>query len=344
MGKIFGMNGSKGAGHRVQGLRYERCGAPAEVLAAVDLDLPALGPGETLVALRAAAIHYSDLGMINGTYGRARTLPAIAGREGVGEVVAVGTGVSGLKAGSLVRMPEAEGVWREAVVAKTAELFPIPPGVPDEQAALAFINPATAWRMLHDFVKLEPGDWLIQNAGTSAVGVLVTQLARQFGWNVVSVVRDLAAAERLRAAGAVVVAEDSGFEKNPGALTGGAPLKLALNAVGGESAGRLCRAVAPGGVVVTYGGVTNEPMHFPTRYLIFNDVTLRGFWVDQWVRTHPPEEVRVLWEQMLELLRAGVLAQPVAARYPLTDWRAALEHAFRGGRGGKVLLTSAWRP
>ncbi len=321
-------------------------GLPAEVIEAVVLDLPAPGAGEALVALRCAAIHYSDLGLINGTYGKTRSLPAVAGREAVGEVVALGPGVAEPAIGALVRMPEEAGVWREAVVARAAELCPIPPGVPVEQAALAFINPPTAWRLLRDFVPLERGDWLAQNAGTSAVGVLVAQLARHLGYHCLSVVRDVAAAEKdLRAAGAAaVVAEDLGYEKDPARWTGGAPVKLALNAVGGESVGRLCRAVAPGGVVVTYGGVSAEPLRFPTRYLIFNDIQLRGFWLDRWLRAQPSEVGHAMMDEFFQLMRDGVLAQPVAARYPLREWRAALDHAFRAGKGGKVLFESHWRP
>ncbi len=329
----------------IQALRYSQHGLPADVLELASAELPALGAGEVLVATRCAAIHYSDLGLINGTYGKLKPLPAVAGREGVGEVVALGAGVANVKTGALVRMPEESGAWHEAVVAKAAELYAIPAGVPVEQAAMAFINPPTAWRMLRDFVKLERGDWLVQNAGTSAVGVLVAQIARHMGWNCLSVVRDAKAADVLKQKGAAaVVAEDSDYEKNPAKLTGGAPIKLALNAVGGESVGRLCRAVAPGGVVVTYGGATAEPLRFPTRQLIFNDLTLRGFWLDQWTRTHPKEENDAMMDELFSLLRKGVLAQPVAAQYPLTDWRAALDHAFRPGKGGKVLFASAWQP
>ncbi len=334
-----------GVGYILNVLRYAHHGLPADVIEGVAQELPALGAGEVLVALRCGAIHYSDLGMINGTYGKARELPAVAGREGVGEVVGVGPGVTAPAIGTLVRMPEETGVWREAVVAKAADLWVIPAGVPVEQAAMAFINPPTAWRMLHDFVKLERGDWVMQNAGTSAVGVLVAQLARHLGLNCLSVVRDVGGENTLLAAGAAgVVAEDSGYEKDVRKLTGGAPVKLALNAVGGESVGRLCRAVAPGGVVVTYGGVTAEPMRFPTRYLIFNDIQMRGFWLDRWVRTQPAGEVQAMMEKIFGLLREGVLSQPVAARYPLGEWRTALEHAFRAGKGGKVVFVSSWKP
>jgi mitochondrial enoyl-[acyl-carrier protein] reductase / trans-2-enoyl-CoA reductase len=326
-------------GISIQALRYEQHGLPADVLELAELDLPPLKSGDALVALRFGAIHYSDLGLINGTYGNLKNLPAIAGREGVGEVVALGPNTSMPKIGTLVRMPEEEGVWREAVVVKAADLFVIPAGMPAEQAAMAFINPPTVWRMLHDFVALQRGDWIVQNAGTSAVGVLVAQLAKHWGVNCVSVVRDASIADSLLKAGATqVVAEDSGYEKDLAKLTDGASIKLALNAVGGESVGRLCRVVAPGGVVVTYGGATAEPMRFPTRSLIFNNIALRGFWLDGWVRSHPVADTQAMYEKVFELLREGVLAQPVAAKYPLTEWRAALEHAFRAGKGGKLLF------
>jgi len=310
----------------------------------VNSDLPALKHGEALVALRYGAIHYSDLGLINGTYGNLKKLPTIAGREGVGEIVALGPNTPAPKIGMLVQMPEETGVWCDAAVVKAADLLTIPAGVSTEQAAMAFINPPTAWRMLHDFVKLQRGDWIIQNAGTSAVGILVAQLAKHLGINCLSVVRDISTADVLLKSGAAqVVAEDSGYEKNVAKLTNGVPIKLALNAVGGESAGRLCRAVAPGGIVVTYGGVTAEPMKFPTRFLIFNDIQLRGFWLDGWVRSHPATETQVMYQEIFELLQTGVLTQPVAAKYPLTEWRAALEHAFRAGKGGKVLFESHWQ-
>jgi NADPH:quinone reductase-like Zn-dependent oxidoreductase len=95
----------------VSALRYERPGLPADVLELVKLDLPALRPGQALVALRWGAIHYSDLGLINGSYGSLKKLPAIAGREGVGEVMGLGPDTSTPKVGTLVRMPEEAGVW-----------------------------------------------------------------------------------------------------------------------------------------------------------------------------------------------------------------------------------------
>ena len=61
-----------------------------------------------------------------------------------------------------------------------------------------------------------------------------------------------------------------------------------------------------------------EPMRFPTRYLIFNDIQLRGFWLDHWVRAQPAAEVHAMMEEIFGLLREGVLAQP--DRRALSRW------------------------
>ena len=73
-------------------LKYEEHGDPAEVLAVVDIAVPQPGLGEVLVEMQACPIHPSDMGLIQGSYGRPRNPPAVAGREGVGTVVKVGEG------------------------------------------------------------------------------------------------------------------------------------------------------------------------------------------------------------------------------------------------------------
>ena len=71
------------------------------------------------------------------------------------------------------------------------------------------INPLTAWRMLHDFVRLEKGDWVIQNAANSAAGRAVIQIAHELGYRTVNVVRRKELIEELRAEGGDVVLLDN---------------------------------------------------------------------------------------------------------------------------------------
>jgi len=121
---------------------------------------------------------------------------------------------------------------------------------------------------------------------------------------------------------------------------GGAPLWLGLNAVGGECALGLAKALAPSGTLVTYGAMAKQPLTLPNGLLIFKDLILRGFWISQWYRRASAPEVAALFAQLLEWAASGVLHTPVEAVYALGEVKAALAHAQRGERSGKILLHS----
>src|SRR5439155_22285064 len=101
----------------------------------------------------------------------------------------------------------------------------------------------------------------IDNAGNSVVGRAVIALAKQFGWRTVSVVRRRELIAELQAAGGdVVVTDEVPLSKQIKELTGGAPVRLGLNSVGGESARQVAKSLAPHGVIVTFGAMAREPM------------------------------------------------------------------------------------
>ncbi|QYY37209.1 2-enoyl thioester reductase domain-containing protein [Ruficoccus sp. ZRK36] len=328
-----------------QAVRYHERGKPEDVLKLESMPAGNPGKGEALVALRAAVIHPSDMGMIGGTYGRLPDLPAVGGREGAGVVLAVGEGVTELKVGQQVKMPEALGAWRQAVVAPVEDFIAIPNEVPAEMAAQAFINPPTALRILRDFIDFKPGEWIIQNAANSAVGVSMIQLAHHCGLKTINVVRDAETWEPiLKDMGAdVVVAEESGYEKKIKELTGGAKPRLGLNSIGGDSVIRLIRCMADSAKVVTFGGMVGDKVRFPTRNLIFNDLHLCGFWMDKWVRTHSKEEFDAMQAEIFDLMAKGALKLPIDSTYSFDKATEAVARANAGGRKGKVLITSDWQ-
>ncbi len=321
---------------------YHATGKPDEVLKYEALPGDAREPaaGEVLVLMEMAVIHPSDLGMIGGTYGRLRPLPAVAGREGVGRVAKLGEGVTTLRIGDRVRMPEDSGVWREALVAKVSDLMRVPADLPAEQIAMAFINPPTAWLLLHEFADLKPGDWIIQNAANSAVGECVIQLAKALGLRTANLVRSPEKHEaNLRALGAdIVVADDDKALKAVLAQTGGAAPRLALNSIGGMSAITLTRALGNNGQLVTFGGMTGDAIRFPTREFIFKNVALRGFWMDRGARSATPAALRAVYDAVYARLRDGSLRMAVDSVYPVSQYAEALARAGAYGRSGKVLL------
>ena len=319
---------------------HESFGKPVEVLTAKEIEVGSPSSGQALVRLVRASVNPSDLGMIGGSYGRLRTLPAVAGREGVGEVVEVGPGVSSVSVGDMVRIPEEPGVWAQYHLCAADSLMRLPGGLDPDMLAMSFINPPTALCVLDSFADLREGDWVIQNGAGSALGLFMIQLCAARGVKTVNMLRNASAKEAaLKAMGADVVVDEAAFDpKALKDLTGGAKPVLGLNQIGGASVSNMIRAVGDSATIVTVGGMVGDPVRFPTRFLIFNDLRLRGFWWDKWQRTHSEAEVAALFEKIFALVGRGVLKAPVDSVFPISEVKSAMLRASEGGRSGKVML------
>lgn len=318
-----------------QAARYHRTGVPAEVLQLDRVPLAEPAAGEVRVQMLSAPINPADLNLIEGKYGEARPLPDVPGNEGCGRVVAVGAGVARSWVGRLVLV--ADQAWRESGNWPVAGVVAVPDGLSADRAAVLRVNPPTAWLLLHQFTTLRPGDWVLQNAATSAVGRAVIEIARHRGWKTLNVVRRAAAAEELRALGAdAVVVDGEDMAAAAKEWLGGDVPRLALNAVGGISATRLAGLLASGGTLVTYGAMSKEALKIPNGFLIFRDLVFRGFWLTRWLRAAPPDQVSSLFDQIFRLAASGCFAPRVVAEFPLGEVSAAVTRAEEGG--GKVLL------
>ena len=320
-----------------QALIYRAYGDPAEVLQLEERTISDIAPSQVLVKRLASVIHPSDFGKIRGTYGRLSKLPAVAGREGIGEICDVGSAVKKLKCGMHVRMPESLGTWQDYTVLEADDVLCVPANLPIETAAQAFINPPTALRLLNDFVPLRAGDWIIQNAANSCVGRCVIQLAKIYGYRTLNVVRDIAQAPHLKALGATCVVTQDQLKTVKDFTDGALPI-LALNSVGGESALELIKALAENGTVVTFGAMTDDKVRLPTRELIFNNIQLRGFWMDRWAQQRPKLEYNATLQQIFTLLQSKKLVLPLDKTFPLIQWQTALEKAQQANLSGKILF------
>ncbi len=311
---------------KTQAILLSEHGDPAAVAHCCEVELAPPGPGEVRVRVLFAPINPADINVLEGKYPVRPELPGIPGVEGVGVVEETG---EGFDAGTRVLLPHRFGTWREAGNVCAAELVRVPDDVPLAQAAMLRINPATALCMLREFVRLEPKQWVLQNAANSAVGRCVIQMCRHYGWRSANVVRRAELVDELLAEGA-----DAVFLDEPGEL----PVRLALNAVGGDSAVRLAGRLSDGGTIVTYGAMARQPLKVPNGLLIFNDIVWRGFWVTRWYARASAEERTALVDELFELLRKGIISTPIEATYPLTEIAQALAHAQQSKRAGKVLL------
>lgn len=328
-----------GAMEKVSAIIIQEHGEPQLVAKPGECELPELGEDEARVRVLYSPINPADINVLEGKYPVRPKLPGVPGVEGVGIVEAVGCSVSHVSAGMHVLLPAGMGAWRERGNANAAELVVVPDGVPLEQAAMLRINPPTALRMLEDFVELHSGNWVIQNAANSGVGRAVIQIAKAKGIKTLNVVRRAELVDELKSIGAnEVILDDASVKETAQGFTAGAGVKLALNAVGGDSALRLASVLQDGGTIVTYGAMGRQPLRIPNGLLIFQDIAWRGFWVTRWYKQASALEKQDMFSELFDLAKCGKLHTPVDAIYPLESGAEAIAHAMKGGRNGKILL------
>jgi NADPH:quinone reductase-like Zn-dependent oxidoreductase len=287
-------------------------------------------------------INPSDLLSVRGLYPVRPSLPGSPGLEGVGVVDALGAGVSGVTVGQrVISLAGVPGTWAEQMVIPAERALPVPEALGDEVAAQVLVNPLTAWVLLNDELTLADGDWVLQTAAGSTLGRLVIQLARHRRLRTINVVRRRDQVQELLDLGAdaVIATDEESLIDRVRALTGGEGVRGAIDAVSGPGAASVAKCLSLGGTMITLGvlgGGTLGPIDVGD--LLFKGATIRGFWLSDWFRRKSPEAVAKGLGEVLTLLATQVLDPPVAAEYDLADFRAAIAHAERPGRHGKVLL------
>lgn len=314
-------------------------GPPAEVVKAAMHQLPDLGPHDVRVRMKFAPVNPADINVIQGNYGRKPRLPCIPGHEGAGVVEAVGAGVTSLCAGDPVIPLLGAGTWTQHMVAAEHFFAKLPAAIDLAQAAMLRINPVTAWLLLREFIPLAEGDWIAQNAGNSAVGRALIQIAKKQGVRTLSFVRRPELIAELTALGADAVFLDDA-EGLAAARTrlGADKVHLAANAVSGDSAIRLMDLLAPEGTLVTYGAMSLKSLKVPNGFLIFKDLRLRGLWVTRWLEHAGADKLYEALEPLAEMMLAGELRLQIEEIVPFRESARALARAAESGRAGKILL------
>jgi trans-2-enoyl-CoA reductase len=216
------------------------------------------------------------------------------------------------------------------------------------------VNPCTAYRMLKDFEEMREGDWWVQNGANSGVGRAAIQLGRSWGLKSINIIRDRPDAEategmkkELLDLGATKVVTESelmgkGFSDQVKEWTNGGreQVKIGLNCVGGKPTSAMVKLLSNGGHLVTYGGMSKQPLMLPTGLLIFKDLKFSGFWVSRWSDQHPEEKKRTV-DEILEMTRKGEF-KDMPVQEMRWDWgteegklKEAVQGTLEGFRAGK---------
>ncbi|ODQ83144.1 hypothetical protein BABINDRAFT_6002 [Babjeviella inositovora NRRL Y-12698] len=309
---------------------YSEHGQVSDVLHTHSYTLADPQSNEVLILTVVAPVNPADILQVIGTYparpekntklGTAKP-SAVGGNEGLFKVLKVGSAVKHFKTGDwcIPRVPGL-GTWRSHILCDSHDVIPLPSFLSLDQAATIGVNPLTAYQLLTQFVYLKKGDWVIQNAGNSAVGKLVTQIARVKGINSISVVRNrdnlTELVEELTALGATKVITDEqnydeSFQATISEWVGDSKVRLALNCVSGKSASALVKKLSKGGFVVTYGLMDQSDLNINisiTDY-VFKQITSTGYWLTANIAANPQLKIDTL-DEICKYYEKGLVVSP----------------------------------
>src|ERR1700758_4214159 len=332
----------------MKALIFRETGEPKSVLKLEEIPPPPLAPGEALVLVLLSPINASDLHMVRGRYGYQPELPASPGIEGVGIVESVGPRAQGPMVGTGVVFVDTWQTWREQIVCPVDKLVPVPDGVDDPAAATSCTNPLTAWALTRSSHNLREGDWLLQTAAASSVGKLVLQLAQQYRFKTINVIRRREQESIIRNLGGdeVICTADEDLRARLQQLPAGKGVERASDCVAGELGAEVARNLAPGGPMLVYGALSSHRQTDPAKFLmplfaprlIYSTATVRGWWLPRWVSSQPVAAVRAATSDLLAMLSNGALTAPASVRYSLKDFQEAVRLADGEAGQQKVLL------
>ena len=165
------------------------------------------------------------------------------------------------------------------------------------------------------------------------------QIAHELGYKTMNIVRRAELVDELRSEGGdVVLVDGDSLREEVKNATGGALIRLGLNAVGGDSALRLANCLAPGSTMVTYGAMSLQPLKIPNGLLIFKDLRFRGIWINKWYDNATAAQRMEAFQSLFEMAKRGLLKTKVEKAYPLTEVKAAVTRAGEGKRSGKIIF------
>jgi len=323
-----------------------RHGEARDVVEIQEKILPSPRSGQVRVRMLAAPINPSDLLFCQGNYGIGPQPPTSIGLEGVGIVETSGGGwLGGLLRGKRVAVISREpGTWGTFCLTESQTVIPVPDSLSDEQAAVFFINPASALLMTRWILKVPRGSWIMQSAAGSALGRMIIRLGNHFGFRTINIVRRREQVNELQELGgdAVFCADESTSqneltEQIRNVCHGDLP-QYAVDPVGGRLGGMLFESLGEQGRMLCFASLAGAPIPVDPRTMITNHRQLEGFWLGTAMESLSLVRKLQLIRQLGQLHQQGVFQVETFETYPLQQVTAALDAVARNHGAKKVLL------
>ncbi len=311
---------------------------PPEALEIVRIPRPEPGPGQILIAVRAAGVNRPDVLQRLGYYPPPQGAPETLGLEVAGEVAAMGQDAPRWKTGDQVTALLPGGGYAEYAVVDARHALPAPKGLSLVEAASLPETVFTVWANLFDIGQLEPGESCLIHGATSGIGVTAVQMAKAAGARVITTGRGPGKADQARKLGADV-AIDSSVQDWAAEVSAAGGADVILDMVGGGYTPKNIEVAKPGGRIVQIAILGGVKAEVDLGLIMRKRLVLTG----STLRPRPPEEkarlARGVEETVWPWIEAGKLKPIIDSTFPLAEAAKAHARIDAADHLGKIVLT-----
>ena len=317
-------------------MRAYRVIEPKQTAQLTDIPVPAPGPGQIRLDIRACGLNFADLLMQKGTYQDTPEAPFTLGMEVAGVVNALGEGVEGFRVGDRVAVYAGQGGLAEQGVFDAARAAPIPDAMSFEHAAAFQIAYGTSHMALDYRAHLQPGETLLVTGAAGGVGLTAVEIGKLMGARVIAHARGADKLEVARAAGADYLIDDSEGLRARALELGGAD--VVYDAVGGDVFKAAFRACNPEGRLLPIGFASGEVPQIPANHLLVKNLTVIGYYIGGYLKFRP-QAVTDSMETLIGWYLDGRLKPHVSNVLPLDRVAEGMDLLRRRASTGKVVIT-----
>lgn len=316
-----------------------------EKLRLAEVPDPQPGPGEVLLQIHYAGLNPADAFLARNLYPAKPKLPHILGRDGVGEVVALGAGVTGVAKGDIVGIlrcdagVETWGTLAEKTIVHSGCIAKVPDGWSEQEMAGAPLVFLTAHQALTQWSEPAappaPGSTLLVTGASGGVGVASVLLGKSMGLTVVALSRSAEKGARLKELGADFVFDpaDANLRKNVLAAIAPRKVDIAVDSVAGALFSQIVATLGYGGRISLVGRTAGPVPDFNTGTLFFRRNRIGGVAVADFT----PESAQIAWSEIVQRLQSLGKRPVVDNAYPFAEVKQAFARLEQGPMG-KVLV------
>lgn len=316
-------------------------GEPEEVLELAEIPRPEPGPGQIMVRVLAAAANFPDVLLCRGTYQVKMPLPFTLGVELCGEVVEVGQGVTGFRAGDRVIGDTAlpDGAFAEYALMDAPAALPAPKALDNAEAAPFYVTYETCWLGLHRRARIQEGETLLVHAAAGGVGTGAIQIGKAAGAQVIGVVGGPDKVALAKEVGADVVIDRSAedFVAAVKDFTKGKGADVVFDPVGGDAFHKSTKCIAFEGRIVVVGFASGDIPQATLNHALVKNYDILGL-QGRTYRFLETGTVKHHYAKLLELTETGAIKTVVTERLSLADVPDGLRRLGAGKTTGRIVF------